>query len=58
MYLEDIFTAPNKLAGLPAISIPAGKSKENLPIGIQLIAPWFREDVLFNLGKQYESNIK
>jgi aspartyl-tRNA(Asn)/glutamyl-tRNA(Gln) amidotransferase subunit A len=54
MYLEDIFTAPNKLAGLPAISIPAGKSKEGLPIGIHLIAPWFREDLLFNIGKQIE----
>ncbi len=53
MYLEDIFTAPAKLAGVPAISIPSGKSKSGLPIGIQFIAPWFREDLLFSLSKQY-----
>ncbi|MFA4890502.1 MAG: Asp-tRNA(Asn)/Glu-tRNA(Gln) amidotransferase subunit GatA [Candidatus Paceibacterota bacterium] len=55
MYLEDIFTAPAKLAGVPAISVPAGKSKAGLPVGIQFIAPWFREDVLFNIGKQYQN---
>lgn len=55
MYLEDIFTAPNKLAGIPAISIPVGKTKSGLPIGIQLIAPWFGENLLFKLGKQLEN---
>jgi aspartyl-tRNA(Asn)/glutamyl-tRNA(Gln) amidotransferase subunit A len=54
MYLEDIFTTANKLAGLPAISIPAFVHLRGiLPIGVQLIAPWFREDLLFDLGKQY-----
>lgn len=53
MYLEDIFTAPVKIAGIPAISIPAGFSKKGLPVGIQFIAPWFREDLLFEIGKQY-----
>jgi len=52
MYLSDIFTVSVNLAGLPAISVPA--VSENLPIGTQFIAPWFREDLLFNLGKQYE----
>jgi len=55
MYLEDIFTAPAKLAGVPAISVPS-KIKSGLPIGIQFIAPWFKEDVLFNIGKQYEQH--
>jgi aspartyl-tRNA(Asn)/glutamyl-tRNA(Gln) amidotransferase subunit A len=54
MYLEDIFTVSVNLAGLPAISIPA--PTPDLPIGIQLIAPWFREDLLFELGKQYEKS--
>jgi aspartyl-tRNA(Asn)/glutamyl-tRNA(Gln) amidotransferase subunit A len=52
MYLSDIFTVSANLAGLPAISIPAPASE--LPIGVQFIAPWFREDLLFELGKQYE----
>lgn len=58
MYLEDMFTAPAKLAGAPAISVPAfakaSAGKPVLPIGIQFIAPWFREDILFSMGKQYE----
>ena len=54
MYLADIFTVSANLVGVPAISVPAGKSKNGLPIGIQFIAPWFREDILFNIGKQYE----
>jgi len=61
MYLSDIFTVSVNLAGLPAISIPAPISlRENLkrlPVGIQFIAPWFREDVLFNIGKKYEQLI-
>ena len=52
MYLSDIFTVPVNLAGLPAISIP--KFNEKLPVGIQIISPWFREDLLFNLGKEIE----
>ena len=55
MYLSDVFTVSANIAGVPAISVPAGKSKEGLPIGAQLVAPWFREDILFNLGKQIES---
>lgn len=55
MYLSDIFTVSVNLAGVPAISVPASKTKTGLPIGIQFIAPWFREDLLFNLGKQYEA---
>ncbi|HKP49572.1 MAG TPA: Asp-tRNA(Asn)/Glu-tRNA(Gln) amidotransferase subunit GatA, partial [Gemmatimonadales bacterium] len=45
MYLADIFVCPINLAGLPAVSIPAGRS-EGLPIGAQLIAPAFDEERL------------
>jgi aspartyl-tRNA(Asn)/glutamyl-tRNA(Gln) amidotransferase subunit A len=45
MYLADIFVCPINLAGLPAVSIPAGRS-EGLPIGAQLIAPAFEEELL------------
>ncbi len=56
MYLEDIFTVPANLVGVPAISIPAGAKEEggkSLPIGIQLTANHGREDVLFALGKAF-----
>ncbi|MFC1594813.1 Asp-tRNA(Asn)/Glu-tRNA(Gln) amidotransferase subunit GatA [Patescibacteria group bacterium] len=53
MYLEDVYTVPISLAGLPAISIPCGKS-ENLPIGLQIIGKPFCEQDLFDIGKQYE----
>ncbi len=53
MYLADIFTVPVNLAGLPAISIP--KKGKKLPVGIQIIAPWFREDLLFETGKKLEA---
>ncbi len=43
MYLGDICTLAVNLAGIPAISVPAGLSKEHLPIGMQLMGPWFEE---------------
>ncbi|MCR4284004.1 MAG: Asp-tRNA(Asn)/Glu-tRNA(Gln) amidotransferase subunit GatA [Parcubacteria group bacterium] len=58
MYLEDIFTVSANLAGVPAISIPAGHAERDsvrLPLGLQIIAPHFREDILFTLGKQVEN---
>ncbi len=58
MYLADVFTAPANIAGLPAISIPTGKDQNNLPIGTQLIAPQWREDRLFALGKNLEELVK
>ena len=54
MYLNDIFTVPVNLAGLPAMSIPAGLSKTGLPLGLQLIAPKFAEQRLFNTGLALE----
>ena len=53
MYMADVFTVPINLAGLPAISMPCGIS-ENLPVGLQLIAPWFEEETLFNIGGEFE----
>ncbi len=54
MYLNDILTVPANLAGLPGISIPAGLSKEGLPLGLQLIGPAFDENVLFQAGRVLE----
>jgi aspartyl-tRNA(Asn)/glutamyl-tRNA(Gln) amidotransferase subunit A len=54
MYLSDIYTVSVNLAGLPAISIPAGKDSSGLPIGFQLIAPPFEESRLFSLGQAFD----
>jgi len=56
MYLADIFVCPINLAGLPAVSIPAGRS-EGLPIGAQLIAPAFDEERLLAAAAALERAI-
>ena len=53
MYLEDLFTVPANLAGLPAISIPSGRAANGLPFGLQIIAPPGGEDQLFQIAKRY-----
>jgi glutamyl-tRNA(gln) amidotransferase subunit A len=53
MYLGDIFTVSINMAGLPAISVPAG-FVDGLPVGIQLIGNYFREDLLFNISHKFE----
>lgn len=58
MYMCDIFSAPANLAGVPAISIPSGFTKENLPLGLQITAPYLREDILFTIGKDFEDSLK
>ncbi|GHU79172.1 glutamyl-tRNA(Gln) amidotransferase subunit A [Clostridia bacterium] len=52
MYLEDVMSVPINLAGLPALAIPAGKTKEGLPIGLQLIGPRRSDKSLINLAKE------
>lgn len=54
MYMSDIFTVPANIAGVPAISIPSGKTENGLPLGFHIMAPHFREDVLFTIGKDFE----
>ncbi len=54
MYLNDIFTVPSSLAGLPAISVPAGLSKNNKPLGLQLISNKFTEDTLLRAAFSLE----
>ncbi len=54
MYLCDIFSAPANLAGVPSIALPSGKTQSGLPLSIQFMAPYFREDALFDIGKKFE----
>ena len=58
MYMEDIFIAPASLAGIPAISIPAGFSAENLPIGVQFIGDFGKDAELLNIVKVYEQSLE
>ena len=54
MYLSDVYTTPASLAGIPAISVPSGFSREGLPLGLQLMAAPWREETLFALSAAYE----
>ncbi|MBS0185328.1 MAG: Asp-tRNA(Asn)/Glu-tRNA(Gln) amidotransferase subunit GatA [Proteobacteria bacterium] len=58
MYLNDVFTVPSSLAGLPAISVPAGLSEKGLPLGLQLIAPAFQESALLNVAYALEDALE
>ena len=54
MYLNDVFTVPASMAGLPAISVPAGLDKDGLPLGLHLIAKPFDEETLFRTAHALE----
>ena len=57
MYLNDIFTVPVNLAGLPAISIPAGHDVAGYPLGLQIIGKAFQEQEILNLAYAMEDKI-
>ena len=54
MYLNDVYTVPANLAGLPGISVPCGKGEGGMPIGLQLVGRPFDEGVLLRLGRAVE----
>lgn len=55
LYLQDVFTVPINLAGLPSVSVPARNHGGKLPIGFQIIGKAFREADILGLGQLYES---
>ena len=57
MYLNDIFTVPVNLSGLPAISVPAGYDKNKLPLGLQFIGRPFDEQTILNLSLAIEKRV-
>jgi aspartyl-tRNA(Asn)/glutamyl-tRNA(Gln) amidotransferase subunit A len=54
MYLCDLFTIPASLAGLPAASAPVGATPSGLPVGLQIVAPTLREDLVFRVANELE----
>jgi aspartyl-tRNA(Asn)/glutamyl-tRNA(Gln) amidotransferase subunit A len=56
MYLEDIYTVPVNIAGLPAISVQGGFDENNMPIGMQFISSTFNEEKLLQIAYSYEQN--
>jgi aspartyl-tRNA(Asn)/glutamyl-tRNA(Gln) amidotransferase subunit A len=58
MYLNDVFTIPASLAGMPAISVPAGFNDDNLPLGLQIIANHFDEQTMLNIALAFEEEMR
>ena len=58
MYLSDILTIAVNLAGVPAMVLPCGFTNSNLPIGMQLIAPPFAEEKIFQAAHAYEQEMQ
>jgi aspartyl-tRNA(Asn)/glutamyl-tRNA(Gln) amidotransferase subunit A len=55
MYLSDIYTIAVNLAGVPGISVPCGFDQNNLPIGLQILAPAFGEEKLLRIARMFEN---
>jgi aspartyl-tRNA(Asn)/glutamyl-tRNA(Gln) amidotransferase subunit A len=55
MYLNDVFTVPANLAGLPAISVPAGLSADGLPLGLQIVGRAFDEEMVLRVAGVLET---
>jgi aspartyl-tRNA(Asn)/glutamyl-tRNA(Gln) amidotransferase subunit A len=55
MYLNDLYTIPANLAGLPGMSIPCGFGKDNLPVGLHIVGNYFTEAKMLNVAHQYQN---
>jgi len=54
MYLEDVFTLPANLAGVPGIAFPVGFDQQGMPVGMQLMGPHYREELLFQVAQSFQ----
>jgi len=54
MYLADIYTVTGSLAGVPGISVPCGKTRAGLPVGLQIFGPHFREERVLRIARAFE----
>ena len=63
MYLNDVATVPASLAGIPALSLPAGTAEApdapqaSLPVGLQIMAPLLRDDLMYRVGWAFEQDL-
>jgi aspartyl-tRNA(Asn)/glutamyl-tRNA(Gln) amidotransferase subunit A len=55
--MEDIYTVPVNIAGVPAISVPCGKDENGMPVGMQLIGKAFDEPTLIRAAYAYEQSV-
>ena len=56
MYMADYFTIPNCIAGIPALAVPSGLNKENMPMSIQFLGPRLSEELLYRVAYAYEQH--
>ncbi len=54
MYLSDVYTTPANLAGIPAVSVPAGEDSNGLPVGVQIMGPHFSEELILRVGDEVQ----
>ena len=54
MYTTDALVIPSAIAGLPGVSVPAGFTKEGLPVGLQILVPQRSESLMFAVAKDFE----
>ncbi len=57
LYYADLFTVSANLSGIPAISLPAGVNKDNLPLSVQIMAPHFQEKLMFQIANNLEKEL-
>ena len=50
-YVQDILNVPSSLAGLPALSIPAGRAKDGWPVGVQVLGQWGADELVLRVGR-------
>ena len=51
-YVQDVLTVPASLAGLPALSIPAGVGKDGWPLGVSIVGQWGSDDFVLEVGSK------
>lgn len=56
-YLQDVLTVPASLAGLPAMSIPAGPGEDGWPVGVSVVGQWGCDDMVLSVGRQIETSV-